>query len=115
MSLNIFKISYSWYDGDKDEVFLVKDISENDFEKELMVCVHNAYTNITEEDIVCVPVWYGKIIELMLEKNYTIVNLMENIELEKEYIVDDEYIKDKYVPYIIKKTKHIQFINLKCN
>jgi len=97
--MNIYKISYSWYEGEYDCCLLAKDISIEDFEKELDEATKFAKSLLGIEieglDYLgkgyraeCLPEFYKQIIWFLTnKKNYITCYFDEDIE----YSVDDDY------------------------
>jgi hypothetical protein len=74
MDLQIFKLEYSWYEGDCGSILLAKNVSLDEFEKDLIKSRDFAISLLgkksSEEgyDIECLPEYYSKIIEFLKSK-----------------------------------------------
>ena len=77
--MNIFKIEYNWYEGDHEETLLGKEISPEEFEKDLFKAKEFAESLIGIEiqeggylgkgyNVDCLPEYYGQIIWFLIEK-----------------------------------------------
>lgn len=116
--LNIFKISYQWYEDDHGETLLGKNISKGDFEKDLIEAKKFAESLLGIEikglsylgrgyKIQCLPEYYEQVIWFLTEKKgYIICDVDEDVE----YFVDDA---DSGKAIIInKKTQEIEWQQL---
>lgn len=95
--LNIFKIAYQWYEGDHKETLLGKNVSEEEFEKDLTEAKNFAEGLIGIEieegsylgkgyKIDCLPEYYDQILWFLTEKKgYIGCNRVEKVM----YFVDD--------------------------
>lgn len=99
--LNIFKISYQWYEDDHKEILLGKNISANYFEKDLIEAKKFAESLIgraIKEGIYlgkgyrvdCLPEYYEQIIWFLTKKKGDIIC---NIDNDTEYFIDDDITK----------------------
>ena len=95
--LNIFKIAYQWYEDDHEETLLGKNVSEEEFEKDLTEAKNFAEGLIGIEieegsylgkgyKVDCLPEYYDQILWFLTEKKgYVICNRDEDVT----YFVDD--------------------------
>ena len=79
MKFNIFKIEYSWYEGEHEETFIGKAVEQNEFGKDLVEARDFAKSLIGKKagagncmgkgySIECLPEYYEQIIWFLLEK-----------------------------------------------
>lgn len=74
--MNIFKLQYSWYEGEHDEVLLGKDVEREAFEKDLVRAKDFAESLLGKESnkfgegyaVECRPEYYGQIVWYLTEK-----------------------------------------------
>jgi hypothetical protein len=95
--LNIFEIAYRWYEGEHEETLLGKNVSEEEFEKDLTEAKNFAEGLIGIEieegsylgkgyKVDCLPEYYEQILWFLTEKKgYVSCNRDENVT----YFVDD--------------------------
>ena len=104
-SFNIFKIEYSWYEGEHEETFLGKYVDCEEFENDLKEARNFAQSirgKVFEEDFLgkgysveCLPEYYDQIIWFLKEKKRYIICYFDN---SIYYGVDDNSNKtDKVI------------------
>lgn len=115
---NIFKVTYSWYEGEYEECLLGKKVSIDEFEKDLTTAKDFAEsligTEIKDHDylgkgysVECLPQFYEQILWYLTNKQgYIVCSFNPNIE----YDVDDGLHKDKIS--VIKNKKEINHSEL---
>ncbi len=96
--MNIFKIVYSWYEGEYREILLCKNIEKEEFEKDIIKAKEFAESLIGIEiqdgeylgkgyNVACLPEYYNQIIWFLIEKlRYVQCYYDEDIT----YYIDDE-------------------------
>src|SRR3989344_701665 len=117
--MNIFKIEYNWYEEDHEETLLGKEVSPEEFEKDLLQAKEFAEgligIEINEGEYLgkgyrvdCLPEYYEQIIWFLIQKlGYIICYIDEDID----YTVDD--FSDKKIS-ITKSERKIERNDLKC-
>ena len=120
--MNIFKIVYTWYEGDYGETLLAKEVTEEEFEKDLVEAKKFAEKligiKIKDGDylgkgyrVECLPEFYEQIIWFLMEKkSYMDCTLND----ETEYFVDDGPRKEISVQKRIQKTTWEEVGGKKC-
>ena len=90
-TFNIFKIEYSWYEGEYEATFLGKWIEQREFEKDLIKAKKFAEGLIGKEtkdfdylgkgyNVECLPEYYNQIIWfLMIKLRYTVCYMNNNL------------------------------------
>ena len=107
MTYNVFKVSYYWYEGEEEHTFLTKDITNEEFEKDLKECRDKIDL---EKEVSCLPNWYKQLISFMEEKNYLSLEIPYETDLGIQYILEDE--EDyKCLPMIGEDYKHLPRIS----
>lgn len=114
--LNIFKIEYNWYEGEHGETLLIKEVTSEEFEKDLLEAKQFAEKlkgiRIKEGEyfgkgyrLECLPEFYGQIIWFLTEKKgYKECQLNKDIS----YAIDDDFNKEINITKnedMIKKTE----------
>ena len=89
-SFNIFKIEYDWYEGERGETFLGKNVEREEFEKDLLEARDFAKSLLGKKEemgdylgegysVECLPQYYSQIIWFLVEKKgYTDCYLEED-------------------------------------
>ena len=97
MELGIFKIEYDWYEGEHDETLLAKEVSREEFEKDLIEAKNFAMNllgiNVSlgsylgvGYSVQCLPEYYEQIVWFMTnKKGYVVCNFDEDFR----YNIDD--------------------------
>ncbi|MBU0535805.1 MAG: hypothetical protein KKE20_02485 [Nanoarchaeota archaeon] len=92
--LKIFKIEYSWYEGEHDETLIGKDVNQQSFEKDLLEARRFAESLIGKEaeysdypgkgySVECLPAYYEQIIWYLTTKlGYICCSFDECIEYD---------------------------------
>ncbi len=113
MDLNIFKIRYEWYEGDNGETLLAKEVTKEQFEKDLSEArdfAENLKGKEVKEgsylgkgySIECLPEFYVQIIWFLVEKKgYSECQYNES----EDYYVDDDSEKKIGLQKRVKKTE----------
>lgn len=112
--LNIFKISYDWYEGEHSETLLAKNVSSDMFEADLLqakIFAESLLGNQIEDGdylgkgyaVECLPEYYEQIIWFLTEKRaYLVCYFYELVE----YLVHDDDSSNKIsVKKRIQKTE----------
>lgn len=82
--LNLFKLQYTWYEGEFCSYILATTKSKKEIEKDLKEAVKKV--KIPKKDVDCLPSKYRRIIDFLTMKGYFICNFIDN----SVYGVDDE-------------------------
>jgi len=113
MELKIFKIRYEWYEEDRGETLLAKDVTKEQFEKDLIEARDFAESlkgkEIREGSTLgkgysteCLPEFYSQIIWFLTEnKGYSECQYSES----EDYYVDDDSEKKIGLQKRMKKTE----------
>ena len=112
--ISIFKIRYEWYEGDHEEILLAKEVTKEQFEKDLTAAkdfAENLKGKENKEDsslrrrysIECLPDFYLQVIWFLTEKKG--YKECQYDESEEYYIEDDS---EKTIG-IQKRTKKIEW------
>ena len=80
--LNLFKLQYTWYEGEFQSYILATTKDKKGIEKDLK----EAIKKIKNDDVDCLPSKYSRIIDFLIKKGYLICNFIEN----PVYEVDDD-------------------------
>jgi hypothetical protein len=117
--MKIFKIEYQWYEGDYDKTLLGKDVSSEEFEKDLIKAKEFAESLIGKEinedeylgkgyKIECLPEFYEQIIYFLKTKlNYVECDYDKDIK----YAIEDN--SDKKI-LLSKSVKKVEWVDIKC-
>lgn len=117
--MRIFKIEYQWYEGDYSETLLGKDVSAEEFEKDLIKAKEFAESligkNINKGEylgkgykVECLPEFYEQIIWFLITK---LGYIDCDYDTDVKYAVDDN--SDKKI-HLSKALKNIEWVDLKC-
>lgn len=115
--MKIFKIAYQWHEGEYSEVLIGKDVSSEEFEKDIIKAKEFAESLIGKEiqegeylgkgyRVYCLPEYYEQII-WFLKKKLKYIEYEYNKDVK--YMVDD--FSDKKIQ-IIKMQKKIDQIKI---
>ena len=105
-TMNLFKIQYSWYDGDEDEILLAKDATQEQFDKDIMeardiaqslIKTSNSMTNIEHYNVECLPSFYQEVIKY-LQKQKGYIEISPNDDFH--YEVHDKGSENKEIEII---------------
>lgn len=69
----IFKLEYTWYDGEQESVFIITDLTEEEFEKKLT----QFYEDVKKEGGY-IPHYFNFIIEMFEKLGYAVTYTYEN-------------------------------------
>jgi len=117
--MKIFKIQYDWYEGEHEETLLGKNVSSEEFEKDLIKAKEFAESLIGKEikegkylgkgyRVSCLPEYYEQIIWFLITKlDYIVCEYNNNIK----YVVDDDQDKKIHLSKALKKT---EWVDIKC-
>lgn len=117
--MKIFRIGYQWYEGDCSETLLGKDVSYEEFEKDLIKAKEFAESLMGKEikegehlgkgyTVECLPEFYEQIIWFLKTKlGYVDCDYDRDIK----YFVDDDSDKKIHLSKAIRNTK---LVNIKC-
>ncbi|MDD3175713.1 MAG: hypothetical protein PHU51_04510 [Candidatus Nanoarchaeia archaeon] len=114
--MNIFRIKYTWYEGEEEESLLAKDITEEEFEKDLIQAKNYAQSLIGLEDdetaidkysVDCLPNYYAKIIWYLINKLYYFDCAFDK---RKTYFIKDDCYGKKII--ISKRNNIYNFTKL---
>lgn len=110
--MQIFKINYTWYEGEYEETYLGKDIDKIQFERDIKEAKDFAKSllgkEIEKEDYLgkgyhteCLPEFYNQIIWFLVnKKNYT-----ECFLDNSKYSIEDDHSKEIFVEKIEQEIK----------
>lgn len=117
--MNIFKIEYTWYEGDCGECFLAKDVDRKYFEKDLIEARDFAESlkgieiNRSEYlgkgySVECLPEFFRQICWFLTEKKGYIECYIND---DTPYFIDDDYTNKIGIQQRIEevKWKHIEY------
>ncbi len=116
--MNLFKISYDWYEGEHSETLLAKNVSSDVFETDLLQAKVFAESLLGNEieggnylgkgyAVECLPEYYEQITWFLKEKKgYAVCSVDEQVE----YLVDDGDNGSKIV--VNKKIKKTEWQEL---
>ncbi len=118
--MEIFKLSYQWYEDDHDETLLGKDVKREEFEKDLIAARNFAQSLIGNKvkiidykylglgySVQCLPEYYAQIIWYLTEKK-GYVECSRDIDIE--YCIDDDCSGSKIG--IRKRLEEVKWIDL---
>jgi hypothetical protein len=112
--MNIFEITYTWYEGEEDKTYLGKEVNKSEFEKDLIKAKEFAKSLLGIEikkgeylgkgyNTECLPEFYSQIIWFLINKKKYIECFLD----DSDYSVDDsedKIIIDK-IDNVIKRTR----------
>ena len=114
--LHLFKLQYSWYEGEFGSTILATTKEEEEIEHDLKEIANSIRIDRKKEDAVdCKPEAYRRIISILEQKGYIVCYFLS----DPEYYVDEVcYIKNirqhKYgIIHLTKKTEWKRLKNLK--
>jgi len=95
--MEIFKISYTWYEGEYEETYLGKDVNKKEFEKDIAEARKFAQNLVGKKadkgeylgkgyEVECLPEYYNQIIWFLINKKGYIDCAID----DSEYYVGDE-------------------------
>jgi len=93
--LNLFKLEYSWYEGEYNNIVLATTKKKEEIEKDLKEA--NKKTKI-KEGVDCLPTKYNLIINFLERRGYIICNFIK----DQIYSVDDDVVRKKKNTYKIE-------------
>lgn len=117
--MRIFKIEYHWYEGEYDKTLIGKDVSDEEFEKDLIKAKEFAESLIGNEikngeylgkgyKVSCLPEYYEQIIWFLKTK----LGYVEcDYDTDIKYAVDDD--QDKKI-HLSKSVKKVEWVDIKC-
>lgn len=122
-AFNIFKIEYTWYEGEHEKTFLGKDVEQKEFEKDLIKAKEFAESLIGKkiEDgnylgkgyaVECLPEYYEQIVGFLIN-NLGYIKCY--IDKEITYMVDDPSDKKISLIRLEEQIKHHELKNGKKN
>lgn len=100
---NLFKFEYNWFEGEHEETFLGKDVSHEEFEKDLVEAREFAKILLGKKidggdylgkgySVECLPEYYRQLIWFLTEKKgYIEYKFYDNVS----YSIDDYATNDK--------------------
>ena len=118
-TINIFRIGYTWYEGEHSETLLAKNVERKEFEKDLVKAKNFAVSLIGKKikkgeylgkgyRVECLPEYYEQIIWFLIKKlKYMECNYTEDIDYD---VCDYSYKEIR----INKSEKKIDISELKC-
>lgn len=94
--MNLFKLTYTWYEGEYEEIYLGKEVGQEEFEKDLKNARDFAESLIGKEvkeggwlgkgyKVDCLPEYYETIIWFLINKR----GYVECEIVDSEYSIDD--------------------------
>ena len=116
--MNIFKVEYSWYEGEHEETLLGKNVEREEFEKDLIKSKEFAEKLIGKEiregeylgkgySVECLPQYYRQVIWFLTEKlGYVELYFDEDIS----YDINDSSDKNLSVTRFEKKVDSVELI-----
>ncbi len=108
--MNIFKITYTWYEGEFQETYLGKEIKKDSFEKDLIearefaksllgVKIENQEYLGKGYSVECLPEFYNQIIWFLIKKK----NYVECSLDDSDYSIDEDFKKKIVIEKLDKK------------
>jgi hypothetical protein len=105
-TMNLFKISYNWYEGEYEDTLLGKDVTREQFEKDLLeaklfaISLKGIHIDIFADSrtpwegngysVECLPEYYGQIVWFLInKKDYIECSINENITYDVDDWADD--------------------------
>ncbi|MBN2421832.1 hypothetical protein JXB41_01280 [Candidatus Woesearchaeota archaeon] len=112
--LKVFKIKYTWYEGEEWTTYLTKDVETNVFEKDLKQSYKKAKIIAKEleekgKGVDCRPEYYEHAINLLKKQGYKEIDVEVN-ETYPTYYINDHYVE---LEYFFRKRRKIVEIKQK--
>ena len=102
-NLNLFKLQYSWYEGEFDSTILATTKEQKEIENDLKEAVGSVKIDAKKEKAVdCLPEAYERIVNILTQKGYVVCYFLIDPDY---YVRDSEKEKDNCSVYEIKHRK----------